>query len=170
MHDETERESKRSGPRYEFVIAGILFLLCSTYFSFGSLSSYFRQMKAGQNFAPVSATAVSSEVKERGGDQTTHGTSFHPEIVYRYSVGGKEYQSSRYFFTGEGWPDRESAQKVIERYPANAQVQAYVNPNDPSEAVLDASRPSAGMFFFLVPFWIFSFVVVCYGLRGRRDR
>lgn len=170
MQDETEEKTKRRGPRYEFLVAGLLFFIFSTYLSFGSVSSYFRQMKASQSFAPVSAIAVTAEVKEKGGSQTTHGASFYPEIVYRYSVQGKEYQSNRYFFSGNGWPDRASAQKVVERYLTNAQVQAYVNPNDPGEAVLDAGRPSAGTFLFLLPFWIFSFVVVYYGLRGRRDR
>lgn len=110
MHDEIERKSKRSGPRYEFVVTGILFLLFSTYFSFGSLSSYFRQMKASQSFAPVSAIAVTAEVKEKGGTvKSLMGASFYSEIVYRYSVQGKEYQSNRYFFSGNGWPDRASA-------------------------------------------------------------
>jgi hypothetical protein len=63
-------------------------------------------MNAGHNFVPVLAIAVSAEVKGMGGSQTTHRASFYSEIVYRYSVEGKEYQSTRCFFTGEGWPDQ----------------------------------------------------------------
>jgi hypothetical protein len=163
-----ESVSKKSGPRYELVVAGFLFLLCSIFLSFGSLSAYFHQLKASQSFVPVAAIVVSAQIGSRGGNQTTHGASFHPEIVYRYSVEGKEYRSKRYFFTGDGWSDRASVQRVVDRYLAGAFVEAYVNPNDPSAAVLDAGRPSAWMFAFLVPFWIFSFVFIYYGMRGRR--
>jgi hypothetical protein len=29
----------------------------------------------------------------------THGGSFSPHIVYRYSIGGKEYENDRYFLS-----------------------------------------------------------------------
>ncbi|MBM4258466.1 MAG: DUF3592 domain-containing protein [Deltaproteobacteria bacterium] len=156
-------------PRYEFVFVGIVFLLVDSYFSYGIVTSYLRQLRASQTYVPVAATVVASEIVERGSNRTTHGTSFSPRIVYRYTVEGKEFESHRYFFSGQGWSDRDSAQAVTDQYPVGQRVQAYINPQNPREAVLNPTEPRAGSLVVAGVFLLIALFPIVYGLRGRTE-
>jgi Protein of unknown function (DUF3592) len=155
--------------RLEFVFAGVLFLVAAVFFGYGGLNSYIQQLNAHRGFIPISATVVESVVRSKGSSATTHGESFYPHVVYRYAIGGEEFQSARYFFTGEGWRDREAAESVIARFPIGASVTAYVDGADPSRAVLNNGKPSWTMLGFLLPLFVLAFGAIIYGIRPRHS-
>jgi len=67
-------------------------------------------------------------------------TSFTPRVTYEYEVNGQRYRSDRLktsdgFFRAGLLPG--SAEAVVARYPAGAQVFVYYNPANPHEAVLE---------------------------------
>lgn len=67
------------------------------------------------------------------------GSTPYPVVHYDYRVMSQPYQGNRVMpglaVGGSG------ARKVVERYPAGAQVTVYYNPDKPSEALLERSMP-----------------------------
>ena len=154
--------------RPEIVVAGVLVLAAAGYFLVAALSAFVWQWRAHSRFVPVQATVVSATVYTRGGDRTSHGSSFRPHVVYRYERDGMGYRSDRYFFTGPGWADADAAAATVSRFAPGTVVEAYVDAADPQRAVLDRSRPRAGALLFLVPLAAAGVALVVYGARSRR--
>ena len=164
-----ERPS-HSTRRYEFAVAGFLFLAATLYFAYAAAWSYMQQSKAHSIYIPVTATVIEVSVRSSGGGSSTHGRSFAPHIVYHYSVHGEQYESDRFFFAGRGWPDFASAKTVVDSFKVGGSVQAYVDADHPAQAVLDNHRPELGMLAYLLPMAIFGFGVLLFGLRTHPGR
>lgn len=77
---------------------------------------------------------VSSEVRTHSGDD---GSTYSVNILYTYAVNGKEYTANRYHFMGGSSSGRAGKAAVVARFPAGAQAVCYVNPGDPTDAVLE---------------------------------
>ncbi len=81
----------------------------------------------------IRCAVVSSEVrKHRSDDNDTY--SVH--IVYEYDVRGRTYRCDRYDFVGGSSSGYKGKREIIRRYPPGKQAVCYVNPRDPSDAVL----------------------------------
>lgn len=163
------RTVRTSGRRYEVAAAGLLILAAAVYFAYAALWSYAWQWKAYSSFVPVEATVIDASVLSRGSKSTTHGQSFAPHIVYRYNVAGVNYESSRYFFMGDGWRDFESAESVAARFPLGSAVQVYVDAAGPQRAVIDRSKPTLGILLYVLPISLLGFAAIVYGLRSRKE-
>ncbi len=79
-------------------------------------------------------TVVSSSLAQQS---DSDGTTYRIEIVYRYLFGGREYQSSRYNFQTAWSGDASSKQAVVDRYTPGEACTCFVDPAEPSRAVLD---------------------------------
>jgi hypothetical protein len=64
-----------------------------------------------------------------------HAT-YWPEVVYRYEVEGITYRSNTINASDVGSPWYYGARGIVRRYPPGTVTTCYVNPSDPSEAVL----------------------------------
>ena len=62
--------------------------------------------------------------------------------------------------------DAAQAQAVTARFPVGSHVEAYVDESDPSQAVLDRSKPALGILLFLLPFTAVGVGALAYGWRG----
>lgn len=69
---------------------------------------------------------------------------YYPEITYRWTLQGQEYEGDRYRLgtTFEKFKTREAAVEAGRSFSPGAAVAVYVDPSNPSAAVLDR-RPSA---------------------------
>lgn len=94
----------------------------------------------------VEATVVSSRVRSHSGDSTTYS----PDILYRYTVDDREYCSNRYDFMGGYGGSYARKKAVADRYPPGSHFTAYVNPADPTDAVIER-RFTGEMLVLLVP-------------------
>lgn len=69
------------------------------------------------------------------------GTFYHIQVVYTYSYNGRSYQSNRYRFkqlnSGAGRAGRAEKEQVVQRLSPGSSANCFVNPADPSQAVLD---------------------------------
>lgn len=121
---------------------------------------------------PVPAEVLSHRVDEVG---TGPQGSVYPHVTYRYSVNGRDYESSvirpPQFVneTGEGGtvrfdgPDRHQyVQALLDQYPIGQSVTAWIDSNHPSAAMLVQQRPSLLPFLwgllpalFLPILWMF---------------
>lgn len=96
------------------------------------LSSYF----AARSWEEVPCTIRDSRIA-RSTARKSDGSTTRVEVTFSYRRGGREYSSSRYDFLGaytSGGDDEKTA--ILERYPPGTRTSCWVNPENPSEAVL----------------------------------
>lgn len=104
-----------------------------------------RQQKESLSWRPAPGRILSSEVKKevlrsgRGpGTSISTGdvTTYRPRVEYSYAYHGNSYNSKRIITVDINWPKKE-AEAVVSRYPTDATVTVWVNPNKPGQAVLE---------------------------------
>jgi len=83
---------------------------------------------------------VNASYLERRRSGSNNSSVNYPVVQYSYQIGGQLYQGSKIA------PGMEvggtGAGKVVNRYPAGAQVMVFYNPQNPSEAVLETKAPA----------------------------
>ncbi len=96
-----------------------------------------RKVAQAENWSSTMGTVTSSSIEWRRGSKG--GSVAYPVVQYSYQVMGQMLQGQK-IMPG---PDTggTGAQKVVNRYPAGAQVTVYYDPNNPSDAVLERSMP-----------------------------
>lgn len=87
-----------------------------------------------RDWREVPCRILSSEVKRSTGG--SDGVSYKILIRYAYQVNGRAYESDRYDFTGMSSGGYSGKRNVVDRYPPGALEKCFVNPEQPSEAVL----------------------------------
>ncbi len=84
----------------------------------------------------VPCTILESGVKEHSGsDDTTYSVA----VRYEYEVDGRLYRSDRYRFLGGSSSGYEGKAEVVAGLPVGSRQVCYVDPKDPSRAVLNRS-------------------------------
>ena len=118
-------------------LVGALFFLVFFLFGIGFLYLLVIQPAIdayrARGWQQVPCVILSSQVRSHA---SSDGTTYSVDILYRYSVAGTSYKSNRYsFFTGSssGYSGKE---KVVNQYPVGSTSLCFVNPEDPTEAVL----------------------------------
>jgi hypothetical protein len=118
---------------------------------------------------PTPCTIVSSQV----GSQTDEdSTTYSVEIHYTYTFAGREYESNRYQFLGGSSGGYEAKERIVRRLPPLTRTTCYINPQHPSEAVLN--RDFSGEYAFVLLPLVFAAVGlggIIFTIRGaRRER
>lgn len=91
-------------------------------------------------------------------------TTFRAVIHYTYSVMGTPYESNKIDFGAAAAGSYKSAQEMMARYPVDATVPVYYNPNDPKEAVLIREAKSSMVMMILGI--VFIVIALCVGSIG----
>jgi hypothetical protein len=112
---------------------------------------------SAKSWTAVPATVVSSRVRSHSGDD---GTTYSVDVLYRYTVNGREYRSNRYASMGGSSSGYDGKREIVDRLPPGTPVTAYVNPADPTDAVLERGF-TWPMLFLLIPG-----VIVAVGVVG----
>lgn len=92
---------------------------------------------ASQNWPQVTGTITSSEFIERQAETSDRVPLYDARIRYHYEVDGESYRSDRVAFGTYASSDATAAYDLVNRYPGGAPVTVYVDPADPSSAVLE---------------------------------
>jgi len=108
-----------------FLIAGLGFLMVF------ALPAW--NVVASRSWTPVECEILSSSVGNHAGED---GTTYSIDVRYRYVFNGVEYSSDRYEFLGGTSSGYEGKQAVVDEMPEGSSVTCYVDPDDPSEAVI----------------------------------
>lgn len=96
-----------------------------------------RGVEKAANWSSTMGTVTFSTIEYRRSGNS--GSSAYPVVHYTYQVMGQLHQGRKIMpgpETGGSW-----AHKVVQRYPAGAQVMVYYDPNNPSDAVLERGMP-----------------------------
>jgi hypothetical protein len=104
-----------------------------------------RKVAQAAGWPSTLGTVTFSTIEMRRGSKG--GSTAYPVVRYSYQVNGQPYQSTKVM----PGPDvgGTGAHKVVQRYPAGAQVMVYYNPANPSEALLERGTPG-----FIKVFWV----------------
>ena len=126
------------------VILGGVFLLLNPIFLFIIFNTR-RKMATVQSWPSVLGVVTNSYLERRdSGDGSTN----YAVVKYSYQVAGQRYQSSRLAPGPE--VGGTGTRKVVERYPAGAQVMVFYNPEKPSDAVLERKAPAQWLFWMML--------------------
>jgi len=92
-------------------------------------------VQQARGWTETPCTIISSTVQSHRGSKG--GSTYSVEMVYRYTVDGREHKASRYGFLGGssgGYGDKAA---VVRRFPAGARAVCFVDPHDPYRAVFE---------------------------------
>ena len=78
---------------------------------------------------------TSSEVAESSGSDG--GSTYRVAIEYTYQVAGQSYDGDRYNFSVGSSSGYDGKKRIVDAYPVGAEVPCFIDPHDPSRAVLN---------------------------------
>lgn len=154
--------NNRKNLRLFLLGGGVFLLLCGwSMYSQGNCS-----VSEVDNWTQVQAVIIKAEIETvTMNNQYSRGPSFvtgyEPAITYRYSLEGHSYEGNRFTIAPAATQDRDTVAALVASHPVGAEITAWVNPEEPSEAVI--SRSDEGQSLVLVIIGMFLVVI---GLGG----
>jgi hypothetical protein len=116
----------------------------------------FQNAQASQTWPSVRGQVTESQVGTHDSDGTT---MYSANVVYEYTVGGRQYINDRIRF-GEGSSSNpRPAHNMVAEYPVGASVDVYYSPDDPLNAVLEPGASGFGV-------WALPGMGGCFALAG----
>jgi hypothetical protein len=139
-------EKKESGKRFQ---TGLFLIFFFAGFGFGYFLVFPAAMEYvdSDNWIETACTVRSSRVQTHDGSDST---TYSVDIVYEYVFNGQTFRSSRYTFIGGSSSGYQGKAAVVRQYPAGKSAVCYVNPDNPSVAVLNRQL-GAEAFLALIP-------------------
>lgn len=168
MPDNTTKQPRRVN--WGMLLFGLPFSAFALYIGYAMQWSEQKQSDAAARFEPVRATTLEAKVA-----QTTHRNAntggpthiYQPHIRYEYQIGGQTYRSTTFSYLGPAAADRDAMRRIVERYPPGSRQTAYVNPDNPAEAVLHRRvESSPGPLWLPALFLLVGLLCVIGGWRG----
>jgi hypothetical protein len=123
-----------------FTLAGIGFFI--PFFGLPAL-----HVLAAQNWHEVSCTVLESEVVSRSGGN--HGEQYGIAIKFAYDFGATHYIGTRYDFSIGTSNIYGYRRDIVDRLPPGTKTICYVNPEKPSQAVMNRGFGKDAWFVFL---------------------
>lgn len=128
----------RFDPRFFFglLIAGmgVLFI--------GVLWHAYQRAVETRSWPTVEATIITSRVGDKLVPRNTP-PAYTWDLAYRYRFDGQEWTADRYRRVPTSSGDRERIERQVRENPVGSKVTAWVNPDDPSQAVLEHETKAA---------------------------
>lgn len=109
-----------------FLLAGLGFLAIFAVPAWRNLEA--------RSWTEVPCEVLESRVETHAGDD---GDTYTVAVRYRYHVDGRDHVSDRYDFFPGSTSGYDGKAGIVERLPAGTRTVCYVDPDDPSEAVLE---------------------------------
>ncbi len=107
-----------------------------------------------------------AEVRSHDSDD---GTTYSVYILYQYEFNGQRYKCDRYDFIGGSSSGYRGKARIVAAYEAAANPVCYVNPENPSEAVLKRGfHAKLLLALFPLPFLLVGVIGVYHTLRGKK--
>lgn len=143
---------RRAGRLVGFVFA----LLGGTALGIWALPTAQRAI-ASRSWIETPCVILDGQVRRHDGDK---GTTYSVDISYRYSIGGEEYHSNAYRVSRSSSSGYATKAAIVRAYPVGSAQVCYVNPEDPTDAILVRGM-GLEWFFMLIPliFFIVGIVV-----------
>lgn len=119
------------------------------------------------SWTEVPCTIVSSTVRSHSSDD---GTTYKVDILYQYNVEDRTYRNNRYDFANFSSSGYRGKREIVDRYRAGSQSTCFVDPADPTSAVLDRGfRPTYLVGLLPLSFLVVGAAVARWGFRRRPE-
>jgi len=143
--------------RSQLVIGCITLFLLMFVAAFGGFGVWgiFQQLRV-RAFLPVQAEVTHSEV---GVNRDADGSTFYPDIRFRYTVDGQTHDTGKYRIQVLSSSGRSGKQEIVRRYLVGSTVKAWYDPDQPEVAVLDKSFSLFPVIFLSLGVIVLAFVI-----------
>lgn len=138
------------------VLFGLVFFIAGVFFCYGMALKPLMRGLASQNWLEQSCSIIKSQVAE---SRDSDGTSYRVDIAMAWRLEDRNYTGGSYNFSDAYSSGRSGKAEVIRKYPVGSHHACWLNPSEPTKAVLSRSVPS--VVYFAGPF---SFVFMFIGL------
>jgi hypothetical protein len=119
-----------------------------------------------ESWVETPCRVVRAEVRSHDSDD---GTTYSVYILYQYQFDGQTYKCDRYDFVGGSSSGYRGKARIVAAYEAAANPICYVNPDDPSDAVLKRGfQAKLLLALFPLPFLLVGVIGAYYTLRGKK--
>lgn len=89
---------------------------------------------ATRSWPTATGRVLASKVSQKNND-VKYGST--PDVTYAYEIDGKKYKGKTILRGGISSRGRKYSTQVVARYPKDAEVTVYYNPQNPSETCLE---------------------------------
>jgi hypothetical protein len=134
------------GEKVAFAFFAVFFLAGLAVLIFFVIPSA-RKAISARSWFELPATVIWSTVRSHDSDD---GTTYSPDIFYRYHFKDAEYRSNTYSFVEGSSSGYDRKKEVVEQYPRGHEFTAYVNPDKPWQATI-LRNPGWSALFWLFP-------------------
>jgi len=148
-----------------------LFILMGCIFSYFFFFKPMNLVRKSQNWPAVVCNIHSSRVRVGQGEDNS---IYSIEIIYSYKYNDKEYTSRKYNFWDMGSSfGYERKKEIVNTYSSGSEAFCYVNPEKPSQAVLNREKDPEMKYLKFIPF-VFVFIgiigVIYHIRKFQRDK
>jgi hypothetical protein len=137
------RKAARMGTNAGGYIFGSIFALVGAGLLYGLTIHPALRVIEARSWEEVPCKILGSKVGAHSGK---HGSTYSVDVTYSYRVNGREYRSDRYQFLGGSSSGYNGKAAIVNRYPVGSTSICYVNPSDPTDAVINRSFHAAMLF------------------------
>ena len=127
-------KSRAGGPPGKWTLAAFLLVGCS--FGYVMIGRPVLSFLAAREWHKTPCVIVSGKAHTY---RTAEGTCHRVSVAYAYEVNGRRYTSNRHELIDASPGRTDRLRQFLQMHPVDAQAECYVNPANPSEAVLDRS-------------------------------
>lgn len=99
-----------------------------------------RKVRMSQDWPQTVGSVTDARVLD---EPSQDGTNYFVQLQYAYTANGAAYTGKRIGFSRRLYSRKKRALKELERYPLNASVTVYFNPEKPEDAVLVRNYPES---------------------------
>jgi hypothetical protein len=137
------------------VAFGLLFVVIGGVVGFFGVQT-FQNAQASVDWSSARGQVTESRVGTHDSDGTT---MYSAEVVYEYTVNGRNYINNRIKFGEGSTSNPRPAHNTVAQYPVGASVDVYYHPDDPLNAVLEPGTAGLGV-------WALPGMGGCFALAG----
>ncbi len=158
-------EEKSKAGSFYLAGIGLAVALIGAVFVYLLWNSY-SKAKATRGWTETECLVIRSKVKERSAKNITREFSWSIEYIYDFD--GVSYTSKLYTLRGSKWgSSRKDTLFLMSKYPKDEKAMCFVNPAEPSEAILEHDSKAAGYsIWFPMLFVIGGLGIMISSLRG----
>jgi hypothetical protein len=161
----SSKPGRATGARVGSIVFGAFFLAGAAFLVFWFVPAALRVLDA-EGWDETPCTVLFSRVRAHTGDDST---TYSVDILYAYTVDGKEYKSSGYNFLGGSSSRHRAKAEIVKRHKPGTKTVCFVNPDDPWDAVLVRGF-TAGFLFGLIPLVFAAIGGIGFAFTSRRSR
>lgn len=158
-------EEKSKAGSFYLAGIGLAVALVGAVFVYLLWSSY-KQASETREWVETPCLVIRSKVSERSSEHISKEYSWNVEYLYEYE--GKSYPSKFHTPRRAKWSSRKGdVEELIKKYPVDQKAVCFVNPEVPSQAILEHDSKAAGYsIWFPMLFVIGGLGIMLSSLRG----